>query len=160
MTAPDTLLAYWSEHREQLRQSESQRAVLTNYVLAIAAAISGLVVQQRFRAQTLPLSVLVVLIGLYGALAAAKYHERANYHLGQARALTRALVQSGDLPDNDVILLDQFRDEHAREYPQAVPDPAALAMDRPAPRRGGLRPGADHSHGDGAADEPASIGSG
>ena len=82
MAAPDTLVAYWSEHRAQLRQSESQRAVLTNYVLVVAAAISGLVVQQRFRIRTLPLSVLVVLIGLYGALAAAKYHERANYHLG------------------------------------------------------------------------------
>jgi hypothetical protein len=117
MAAPDTLVAYWSEHRAQLRQSESQRAVLTNYVLAVAAAISGLVVQQRFRAQTLPLSVLVMLIGVYGALAAAKYHERANYHLGQARALTRAMVQSGDLSDN-AALLDQSRDEHARAYPR------------------------------------------
>jgi hypothetical protein len=116
MAAPDsTVLAYWGEHRAQLRQSESQRAVLTNYVLAVAAALSGLVVQQRFRIQTLPLSVLVVLIGLYGALAAAKYHERASYHLAQARALTRALVQSGDLPDNEP-LLGQFRDEHIRQY--------------------------------------------
>ena len=50
MGAPESaLVAYWSEHRAQLRQSESQRAVLTNYVLAIAAALSGLVVQQRFR---------------------------------------------------------------------------------------------------------------
>jgi uncharacterized membrane protein YdbT with pleckstrin-like domain len=76
------LLAYWSEHREQLRQSQSQRGVLTNYMVAIAAAISGLVVQQHFRTETLPLSILVVLIGLYGVLAAAKYHERANYHRG------------------------------------------------------------------------------
>jgi hypothetical protein len=115
MTATDNVvLAYWSEQRDQLRQSESQRAVLTNYILAIAAALSGLVVQQRFRTQTLPLSVLVVLIGLYGALATAKYHERASYHLSQARALTRALVQSGDLPDNKA-LLDRFRDEHYRE---------------------------------------------
>jgi hypothetical protein len=37
MAAPDTLVAYWTEHRAQLRQSESQRAVLTNYVLAVAA---------------------------------------------------------------------------------------------------------------------------
>lgn len=118
MTTPDNaVLAYWSEHREQLRQSEGQRAVLTNYVLAIAAAISGLVVQQHFRTQTLPLSILVVVIGLYGALAAAKYHERANYHLGQARALTQVLVQSGDLADNDVIL-DRFRRDHYREYPR------------------------------------------
>ena len=118
MAAPDSAaVAYWAEQRAQLRQSESQRAVLTNYVLAVAAALSGLVVQQRFRVQTLPLSVLVVLIGLYGALAAAKYHERANYHLAQARALTRALVQSGDLPDNEA-LLDRSRDEHARKYPR------------------------------------------
>jgi hypothetical protein len=120
MAAPDSaVLAYWGEHRAQLRQSESQRAVLTNYVLAVAAALSGLVVQQHFRVMTLPLSVLVVLvvlIGLYGALAAAKYHERANYHLGQARALTRSLVQPGELPDNEA-LLDRSRDEHGRQYP-------------------------------------------
>ena len=34
MTQPhDAVLAYWSEHRDQLRQSENQRAVLTNYLL-------------------------------------------------------------------------------------------------------------------------------
>ena len=140
------MVAFWSEHRAQLRQSESQRAVLTNYVLAIAAAISGLVVQQRFRIQTLPLSVLVVLIGLYGALAAAKYHERANYHLGQARALTRVLVQSGDLPDNDVSCWISSVTSTARAVSAAVPGPAALAVDRPAPGRRRLRPGPDHSH--------------
>jgi len=52
-TAEDAVLAYWQEHREQFRQSESQRAVLTNYVLVIAAASSGLVVQQGFRLRTL-----------------------------------------------------------------------------------------------------------
>jgi hypothetical protein len=118
MPATDNaVVPYWGEHRAQLRQSESQQAVLTNFVLAIAAALGGLVVQQRFRVQTLPLSVLVMLIGLYGALAAEKYHERANYHLGQARALTRALVQSGGLPDNQA-LLDRFRDEHIQKYPR------------------------------------------
>ena len=118
MTAPENAtLTYWSEHRSQLRQSESQRAVLTNYVLAIVAAVSGFVVQQHFRTQTLPLSIMVVLIGLYGALAAAKYHERANYHLGQARALTQVLVQSGGLTDNEVIL-DRFRSDHYQEYPK------------------------------------------
>lgn len=84
MTAPENaVLAHWSEHRSQLRLSESQRAVLTNYVLAIAGAVSGFVVQQHFRTQTLPLSVLIVMTGLYGALGAAKYHERANYPLSQ-----------------------------------------------------------------------------
>src|SRR5437879_3782465 len=53
MAEPDSVVvAYWGEHRAQLRQSESQRAVLTNYVLAVAAALSGLVVQQRLRPGT------------------------------------------------------------------------------------------------------------
>jgi hypothetical protein len=44
VSAPeDTVLAYWREHREQLRQSENQRALLTNYVLVIAAAINGFI---------------------------------------------------------------------------------------------------------------------
>ena len=46
-TPEDAVLAYWREHRDQLRQSENQRAVLTNFVLVITAAISGFIVQQH-----------------------------------------------------------------------------------------------------------------
>ena len=111
----DAVLAYWQEHREQLRQSENQRAVLTNYVLVITAAISGFIVQQHFAARTLPLSVLIIVIGVYGAVAVAKYHERADYHLFQARALTRVLVQAGALADQ-ATLLEEYRQEHYRKY--------------------------------------------
>jgi hypothetical protein len=110
-------LAYWSEHRDQLRQSESQRALLTNYLLVIAAALSALVTQQRFAVETLPLSVLITAVGLYGAIATAKYHERAEYHLFQARALTEVLKDMGSLVDQDAIL-DQFRSDHYRRYPR------------------------------------------
>ena len=113
----DAMLAYWKEHREQLRQSENQRAVMTNFILVITAGISGFVIQQHFSVRTIPLSVLTVVIGLYGALAAAKYHERADYHLSQARALTRALVSSGALPDNKAVL-DEFRQAHDARYPR------------------------------------------
>ena len=109
------MLAYWQEHREQLRQSENQRAVLTNYVLVITAAISGFIVQQHFAARTLPLSVLIIVIGVYGAVAVAKYHERADYHLLQARALTRVLVWAGALADQ-ATLLEEYRQEHYRNY--------------------------------------------
>lgn len=110
-------MAYWTEQRAQLRQSENQRSVLTNYVLTIAVAVSGFIIQQHFRIQTLPLSILVFLIGLYGAASAAKYHERADYHLGQARALTQVLVKSGGLGDNDATLA-RFRLDHYDRYPR------------------------------------------
>jgi hypothetical protein len=113
----DAVVEYWKDHREQLRQSENQRAVLTNYVLLIAAAISGFVVQQQFSLRSVPLSVLTMAIGLYGAASAAKYHERADYHLTQARALTRMLVQSGALPDTSAALEDA-RQAHYGKYPR------------------------------------------
>jgi hypothetical protein len=106
------VLAFWREHRDQLRQSETQRALLTNYLLVIAAALSALIVQQRFALATLPLSVLITVVGFYGAVSAAKYHERAEYHLMQARALTRALTEMGVLADQ--VGLDQARRDHYR----------------------------------------------
>ncbi|TCC35080.1 hypothetical protein [Kribbella sindirgiensis] len=110
-------LAYWVEHRQQLRQSESQRAAMTNYILVLVSAISGLVVQQNLKLATASLSGLIVLIGLYGATAVAKLHERADYHLIQARALTRILVDNGVLGDHSA-LLAEARTLHRLKYPR------------------------------------------
>jgi hypothetical protein len=114
--AVDAVLAHWGEQREQLRQSENQRATLTNYVLVVASAISGLIVQQKFTGGTLALSALIVAIGLYGAVSAAKYHERAEYHLSQARALTQVLEDMGALGDD--ARLQEHRQAHYRKYPR------------------------------------------
>lgn len=110
------LLAYWNEHRQQFRQAENQRATMTNFILVTVAGLSGLIVQQKLTVAAAPLGVLVALIGLYGALTAAKYHERAAYHLAQARALTNTLK------DMQVLTVDphlaEFRQAHYAAYPR------------------------------------------
>ena len=111
----EATLAYWDEHRQQLRQSETQRSVLTNFLLLITSGVSSFIIQQKFAGRTLPLTVLIVGVGLYGALAAAKYHERAEYHLMQARALTRMLEKMGALTDDSQ--LNAFREAHYQKYP-------------------------------------------
>lgn len=113
----DAVLAYWGEHRQQLRQSEEQRAVLTNYVLVIASALIGFAVQQGLSRSTLPLVALVVIVGIYGAVTVAKYHERAEYHLTQARAFTQTLTALGALPADET-LLDEHRQRHYAKYPR------------------------------------------
>lgn len=112
----DAVLAYWNEHRQQFRQSEDQRAVLTNYLLVITAGLTGLIVAQKFSLATLPAAALISLLGLYGALAVAKYHERASYHLRQARALTQTLKDLGALADDPH--LDVQRQDHYQRYPR------------------------------------------
>ncbi len=113
----DAVLAYWSEHRQQLRQSEGQRAVLTNYVLVIASALTGFIVQQKLALAALPVAILILILGAYGAITVAKYHERAEYHLTQARALTKTLTDLGVLPE-DTALLDVYRQRHYDKYPR------------------------------------------
>ncbi|WP_422770900.1 hypothetical protein ACN28C_30295 [Plantactinospora sp. WMMC1484] len=112
----DIVLAYWNEHRQQLRQSENQRATTTNFVLVITAALSGLIVQQKFATTTIALGALIILVGLFGALVAAKYHERAAYHLNQARGLTATLKSTGALLDDANIT--ERREAHYDTYPR------------------------------------------
>lgn len=98
-----------------MRQSENQRATLTNYVLILTAAMTGLITQQQFAAHTWPVAGVIAGAGLYGALTCAKYQERASYHLHQARVLTRALIDHGALPDLNEALTTA-RTRHARQH--------------------------------------------
>jgi hypothetical protein len=63
----------------------------------------------------MPLCIFVVLTGLYGTVAVSKYYERASYHLSQARALTRDLVERGALGTDDRLV--QARSDHYRSFP-------------------------------------------
>ncbi|MEU6319040.1 hypothetical protein [Streptomyces sp. NPDC047009] len=112
----EAIRAYWKEHREQLRQCETQRSILTNLLLVITAALSALIVQQKFTLYVIPLCLFVSLAGVYGAVAVSKYYERASYHLSQARALTRDLVERGVLGSDEG--LAQARAEHYRKFPR------------------------------------------
>ncbi|MFJ2901934.1 hypothetical protein [Streptomyces sp. NPDC087212] len=112
----EAIRAYWKDHREQMRQCETQRSTLTNLVLILTAALSALVVQQEFTLNVVPLCVFVALAGVYGAVAVSKYYERAAYHLLQARALTQDLKELGVLGDD--VRLVQARAEHNRRFPR------------------------------------------
>lgn len=117
MSAPEeAVLAFWKEHREQLRQSETQRSTLTNFLLVIAAGLSALIVQQKFSGYVIPLAVFIIAIGVYGALTVAKYYERSAYHLEQARALTEVLKELGSLGADDA--LERRRAAHYERFPR------------------------------------------
>ncbi|WP_432114635.1 hypothetical protein [Streptomyces sp. S1] len=112
----EAIRAYWKEHREQLRQCETQRSTLTNLLIVVTAALSALIVQQKFTLNVVPLCVFVVLTGVYGAVAVSKYYERASYHLSQARALTADLMARGVLGSKEGLV--QARDEHNSRFPR------------------------------------------
>ncbi|MFG3095567.1 hypothetical protein [Streptomyces sp. NPDC048202] len=112
----EAIRAYWKEHREQLRQCETQRSTLTNLLLVVTAALSALIVQQKFSTYVMPLCLFVAMAGGYGAVAVSKYFERASYHLSQARALTKDLVELGVLGSDEG--LAHARTDHYRRFPR------------------------------------------
>jgi uncharacterized membrane protein YbhN (UPF0104 family) len=81
----DVLLKLCEEEWTQGRQSESQRATVTNFIITISAAILGFLVQKDFTITSLPLAILLIALGVYGAVISAKLYERWQFHRRRAR---------------------------------------------------------------------------
>jgi hypothetical protein len=88
----DIWLQMWQDQRTQARQSENQRAVATGLVVALSVAAYGYI---AFHHNPPLLSALIATVicalGLFGALAAAKYYERFVMHMDCAQAIRSRL---------------------------------------------------------------------
>jgi hypothetical protein len=82
----DACWKLYAEHCTHVRHHESQRSTVAASILAIASAIIGLVTFDKgIIASDLPLTVLLVFLGGFGALFSAKQYERASLHTERAR---------------------------------------------------------------------------
>ncbi|MGW4944493.1 hypothetical protein ACWEOZ_23210 [Actinoplanes sp. NPDC004185] len=90
----DILMQQWQSRWDQIRHSETQRAALTNMVLVLAAAGLGFIAQKGFRPSVLMVSGALILLGVFGALASAKFYERFRLHLREASEMRRKLDDS------------------------------------------------------------------
>jgi hypothetical protein len=90
----DLLLQLYAEERAQARQSEAQRATLTNIIIVIAGGGLAFISDQKLGDDALVLSVGIVILGVFGAVANAKYHERWFRRWVRAYAYREQLVRS------------------------------------------------------------------
>ncbi|MEU8076480.1 hypothetical protein AB0B31_13630 [Catellatospora citrea] len=72
----EILLVMWKDHREQARQHENQRGIMTNVLVLLSAAVVAMIAQLGLQPDAIPLTVTLMAVGSYGAVAAAKYYER------------------------------------------------------------------------------------
>jgi hypothetical protein len=112
----DVLLAYWQEQRAQARHAEEQRSTLTNLILVIAAAALGFLSQWGWETRTLAITVPLVLLGVFGAVASAKLYERNLYHYEQAAAFSRELGRATGVVEHEKFLRD-VRERFAGLHP-------------------------------------------
>ncbi len=81
----DTLWALYMEWRTHARHAETIRTTVNSYTLIAASAITALItLDKKIDRADLPLTLLLILIGLSGLLIAASYTDR--YHRNRERA--------------------------------------------------------------------------
>jgi hypothetical protein len=113
----DVLLKVYEEQWAQARQHENQRIAITNIILVIAPAITVFISQQGLNQQVLPLTILLIAIGLFGVLACSKLSEAADFHLERTRFLHKRL---DELHPNAQLqrLRDEADKKHTAQFPR------------------------------------------
>lgn len=85
----ELLWRLYQDHVIHGRHHETLRATTTTVILAVAAGVLGLLGARHDwppHNEDLPLTLFLILIGVFGALFTAKYHERFVFHTNRARA--------------------------------------------------------------------------
>jgi hypothetical protein len=113
----DILLQLSADEWAQARQSEDQRATMMNILLLITSAIIGLISQRGLVLEALPLTILLILLGIYGAVISEKLYETFWFHV------TRASFYRGRLDKlkstAQILKLNQLADtKHTSEFPR------------------------------------------
>ncbi len=81
----DVLLKMCDEQWTQCRQLETQRALVTNFVITIAAASLAFIGSKGFGMASLPLGGFLIFLGLYGAITCEKLYERWQFTRNRSR---------------------------------------------------------------------------
>lgn len=126
------LLALYNEERTQARHTESQRATLTNIILIVVGAGLAFVSDQELHKSSLVITIPIIAIGTYGAVATAKYFERWLRHWRRAYGYQSQLFEL--YPD-----IAEGMSNYSFKHTAAVKDTYEAEVDRRFPRLSGVR---------------------
>lgn len=93
MDEREVLWGMYQEHCVQGRHHENQRSSVTNLIITIAASVVALLSISDFVTESWPLALVLVLLGIMGALFSLKHYERFRFHMKCAGAYRDALEQ-------------------------------------------------------------------
>lgn len=101
------------------RQAEEKRATLANVVLVLASTTIIAIAFIGLSSKTLLLTLLLMLLGVYGIATTMKLYERSQYHILRARKLRARLDKL--CPDAQVEQTQKTAEvEHQAKYPRLM----------------------------------------
>ena len=97
------------------RLSEDRRIVITSLNTIAGSAITITVGILGLNLRVLPVTIWMIILGMFGLLACLRLEERAQFHALRARQLRAKLGQIGQADAEE--LLQRSDHEHAARYP-------------------------------------------
>ncbi len=102
------------ENFTQRRHHENQRAKITGLFVAISAGIIGLIsFDNKLTAEDLPLSIFLIIIGLFGSLFNAREYDRYLLHRERTNELFKHLHEV--MPNFDIMAIKKVADKRSGE---------------------------------------------
>jgi len=113
----DVLLQLYEEQWTQARHVESQRATITNLILVIVSVLIAMITERGVGRETLPVAVLLIVLGFFGAVTSEKLYERFQYCVGKASYLRERVDELH--PTIQLLKLNSIsEDKHRKDYPR------------------------------------------
>jgi hypothetical protein len=114
----EILLKLISDQEALVRHYEDQRAVITNFVLVASSLAIGFLSQKGITRPSLPVAILLIVLGAYGAVTVFKLYERTQFSSAFIKKY-RARVDEF-YPDAGMARMnDDIRKEHQVRFPRA-----------------------------------------
>jgi drug/metabolite transporter (DMT)-like permease len=120
----DVLWKLCQDHYTHVRHYETQRSTVTNLLLTIAAALLAFITYDKVLSRSdIPLTVLLFIVGLFGAAFSVKYHERSSFHYNRLLSHRNELDKLLSSPGILARLREEAEAKHSREFPMLYKGP-------------------------------------
>lgn len=117
---------YYDENAAQARHHEEQRERVTTLMVAIAAALIAFVAEGDVEESDLPVAIMILILGLFGAVMGLKHYERNRMHTAVMRRIRDEIDRS--TPD-DVPSLTELRRQGRSDHKGEFKPKLVLALD-------------------------------
>ena len=117
----DVLLSLYNDAIAYCRHQEEQRATMTSLILAICAALLGIVgLDDHVSSADLPFAAFLVVLGSFGAVFSAKQYERFDLHQERGKEFRREIERlhpGTGIPSLRKAAAETTKAEHPILYP-------------------------------------------
>jgi hypothetical protein len=108
------LWGLYQEHITYARHQESQRSTVGMLIITVSSALIGIATyDDKILISDLPIAMLIVVLGLFGAIFSAKHYERFTFHNERTEEYRRKLEEI--LPSIGVTNLNEIADKRSLE---------------------------------------------